>query len=381
MYKRVCYLILCTVLLFCEIGEASVYMPFSGSWISEEVVLLSLGQSLQLSDASLCQELPDGETHWQSADSLVVSVDPQGRACAGRVERVTEVTITAERTDGQCTLTRLHRIAVLPVAQKITLCVSGSPWPSQAIVADTSAIGSVLAVSGQAWPEEAPQAITMEVRSGDSARLLPDGQLEIVGKGTCALYLQSDDGEVLRKIPIIVEDMDDHPYYMEIDAGNQVVRVYEEDEQGYYSRLTRRMVCSTGKNSLKTGLYRMHSTRQSWITTILDGVMCQYGTRFREHFWFHSLPYQGYHRDRMDMAAYAQLGTNASHGCIRLLVADAKWIHDNVPAQTPIIYCKNDRDETEYGAVSWPAAQDGWDPTDPHPDNPYYDPSYTSELP
>jgi lipoprotein-anchoring transpeptidase ErfK/SrfK len=33
----------------------------------------------------------------------------------------------------------------------------------------------------------------------------------------------------------------------------------------------------------------------------------------------------------------AKLGTPASHGCLRLAVADAKWIYDNVPQGTKVV--------------------------------------------
>jgi peptidoglycan hydrolase-like protein with peptidoglycan-binding domain len=34
----------------------------------------------------------------------------------------------------------------------------------------------------------------------------------------------------------------------------------------------------------------------------------------------------------MKVSSYNKLGQRASHGCVRLTVADAKWIYDNVPA-------------------------------------------------
>jgi len=81
---------------------------------------------------------------------------------------------------------------------------------------------------------------------------------------------------------------------------------------------------------------------------------------------------------------YQKLGSRDSGGCIRLLCADAKWIYENVPADTYVLVMAGTRDVNEYGAVyAPPSNQTGafiWDPTDDNPDNPYYDPTYTSEI-
>jgi lipoprotein-anchoring transpeptidase ErfK/SrfK len=32
-----------------------------------------------------------------------------------------------------------------------------------------------------------------------------------------------------------------------------------------------------------------------------------------------------------------RLGINASHGCVRLSLSDAKWIYDNIPSGTTVV--------------------------------------------
>jgi hypothetical protein len=51
---------------------------------------------------------------------------------------------------------------------------------------------------------------------------------------------------------------------------------------------------------------------------------------------FHSVIYNT--KNTMDLAvgSYSQLGRRASHGCIRLLVADAKWIYENAGKGTVV---------------------------------------------
>ena len=62
-------------------------------------------------------------------------------------------------------------------------------------------------------------------------------------------------------------------------------------------------------------------------------------------------------------------------GCVRLTVADAKWIFDNVPIGTLVEFY----DSSDPGPLGKPGAQKissnekfrGWDPTDPDPNNPW----------
>ncbi len=315
---------------------------------------------------------------WESSDPQIAQVDKKGVVQAQMVEENARVAIVARAQDGSGVSVE-KQITVLPAAQKVEILFNGEKWPNNSLILDESAIGSSMIFGANVFPQAVSQQVSWHSSDEKVARFA-DGKLEIVAAGECKIAAVSADGKAAKEMYVVVAKMEKLPYYIEVDEGNQVVRVYERNADGFYTKLHRRMVCSTGKGFLEKRMYRMHTARKQWITTIIDGVMCQYGTRFREHIWFHSLPYAGYHPDRMDMQAYSELGTNASHGCIRILAADAKWIHDEALAGTPVLVCKNERAESEYGAVSWPDAKDGWDPTDPNPDNPYYDPTYTSVV-
>ena len=64
----------------------------------------------------------------------------------------------------------------------------------------------------------------------------------------------------------------------------------------------------------------------------------QYCSRIHGGILFHSVWYYR-NGDPSSMSAkeYNKLGTTASHGCVRLMVADAKWIYDNVPSGSKVI--------------------------------------------
>jgi hypothetical protein len=113
----------------------------------------------------------------------------------------------------------------------------------------------------------------------------------------------------------------------------------------------------------------------------VTGTYALYATRIEGHFLFHSTTYPNRAMNTLDREAYAKLGNRASAGCIRLLAGDSKWIHDNAPAGCIVNIMKGVRDVKEYGSVSAPALKGGkWDPTNPHPDNPDFDPTYTSDV-
>ena len=110
-----------------------------------------------------------------------------------------------------------------------------------------------------------------------------------------------------------------------------------------------------------------------------------YASRFRTHHLFHSVPInekatkaeKGH--SMCDMHKYEKLGTVASDGCVRLTVADAKWIYDF--SETGKVTVKIIKDKgpapSKPPAVIWEEPYTdkngyGWDPTDPDPDNPYH---------
>ena len=169
------------------------------------------------------------------------------------------------------------------------------------------------------------------------------------------------------------------PYYIEVDRTAEIVRVFTVGEDGTYSILAREMICSTEKwnSTPHLGGYLMHGRRDRWSGTIIPGTYVQYATIISGSILFHSLPYSGERPDALQTDSYELLGQRASHGCVRLLCADAKWIFDNVPDGTPVFFVEGERDEEKLAALAPPPLVSGkWDPTDPSEANPDYDPSY-----
>ncbi len=151
----------------------------------------------------------------------------------------------------------------------------------------------------------------------------------------------------------------------------------------------RSMICSTGRKNHETpvGQYKIYQ-RYEYKLLGTEESPCYglWACRFKDHYLFHSVPISAdAGRDaekghRMtNMKKYEKLGTVASDGCVRLTVADAKWIYELSADRTVAVRVVNEAGPTPSRppAIRWEEPYTdkngyGWDPTDPHPDNPYH---------
>lgn len=171
-----------------------------------------------------------------------------------------------------------------------------------------------------------------------------------------------------------------YPYYIKVNRQANCVTVYGLDENGEYTVPVKAMVCSVGLNgNTPTGIFQT-STKYLW-RALYGGVYGQYAYRITGAILFHSVPYYTQDKGDLETEEYNKLGEAASLGCVRLSVADAKWLVDNCPQGTTVeIY-----DSPDPGPLGKPTAitidpdspYRGWDPTDPDENNPWrnYEPS------
>ncbi len=122
------------------------------------------------------------------------------------------------------------------------------------------------------------------------------------------------------------------PYAVTVDVKNQVTIVYGRDDNGNYTIPVKRMVCSTGTVSTPSdvGEWTLTGRRARWCYFSLYGSHAQYWTKINDNIAFHSVIYNEVDYDAMSVKSYNRLGSRASHGCIRLLVEDAKWLYENL---------------------------------------------------
>ena len=128
------------------------------------------------------------------------------------------------------------------------------------------------------------------------------------------------------------------PFAITVDVANQVTTVYGRDENGDYTVVVREMLCSTGtkSNPSDPGDWVLSGRKAKWCYFPTWGGHARYWTKINSSIAFHSVIYNTVNTMDLSVSSYKHLGKRASHGCIRLTVADAKWIYDNVGEGTVV---------------------------------------------
>ncbi len=167
-------------------------------------------------------------------------------------------------------------------------------------------------------------------------------------------------------------------YYVKINVSANTVTVYTRDASGSFTVPYFAMVCSTGHDTPRSGVYAP-GVRHRWHALFGD-VYGQYTTQITGNILFHSVPYLTYNDPgSLEYWEFDKLGTSCSMGCVRLQVRDAKWIYENASEIAGIeVYTSSDP-----GPLGKPAAPQisgneyarGWDPTDPDGRTPWLNPT------
>lgn len=225
-----------------------------------------------------------------------------------------------------------------------------------------------------------------EDNSKKEVKLLVEGDYDLAVAGDYLIKIIAEDEsgnksdkEVKLKIvePPRAVSIDGPLYYIEVNRSQNVVIIYSRDRNGNYSNIAKVFVASTGAPDSETPLGTF-ATADKYETLLLVGnVWGHYAVRINGPYFFHSVPYftKGSPWDNLEYLEYNKLGSGASAGCVRLAVADAKWIYDNISYGTTVKIYDSD---TLPDGVTKPSAiridensiNRGWDPTDPDPNNP-----------
>lgn len=133
----------------------------------------------------------------------------------------------------------------------------------------------------------------------------------------------------------------DQAYYITVDISNQVVTVYR-DEDKTMGGIVRQMICSTGMGgATPRGLFALQdkyyqTERTEWYYFADFQVWAKYATRIYGNYLFHSTLYGYKGSTTPTWASNHSLGSQASHGCVRLREEDAKWIAENCDPGTHV---------------------------------------------
>ena len=155
-------------------------------------------------------------------------------------------------------------------------------------------------------------------------------------------------------------------YYIKINAQAQVITIYTTDSSGNYTVPVKAILCSTAADGVSTPLGKFKILEKFRWKLLIHDVWGQYSCRFSGRVLLHSVPYRRQDTNSLFASYFNKLGSPASSGCVRMNVADAKWIYDNCSVGTVVEVYKS----ADPGPLGKPArimipGNQTYDPTDP----------------
>lgn len=161
-------------------------------------------------------------------------------------------------------------------------------------------------------------------------------------------------------------------YLLRVDTTNNVVEVFGSNSGEESMGLVKTMLCSVGLEESPTPLGKFEIYERYRWRPLFGDVYGQYAVRFNGHILFHSVPYTSQDESMLKAGEYNKLGEAASMGCVRLSVADAKWIYDNCVNGTIVEVVKGEKSTKPRAIkVSEYSEYAGWDPSNPCVNNPW----------
>jgi len=150
-------------------------------------------------------------------------------------------------------------------------------------------------------------------------------------------------------------------YLIKVNKQMNTVTIYQQDSNGKYQPY-KAFICSCG---YATPLGTFHLQAHYRWKLMYQEVYAQYASRITTGILFHSVWYYKQDASTLSAVQYNKLGRWASHGCVRLTAADAKWIFDNCAVGTKIVIYNSSKTSKLGKPESIPVpTSTGYDPSD-----------------
>ena len=171
--------------------------------------------------------------------------------------------------------------------------------------------------------------------------------------------------DMSEKAKVLLKDgfPDPNTYYIIVDKQWQVVLVYKRLDDGTklgqpnLEEPVRYMLCSTGNpdkeygHDTTSGIWQIAVPKERFYQFV-NLEAAQYLTLIHSRTYFHSVLYdKAKDLSTLVKESYDQLGTKASHACIRLTVPDARWMWYNIGYGTTCEIRDGDATDTVTGTI------------------------------
>lgn len=160
-------------------------------------------------------------------------------------------------------------------------------------------------------------------------------EIKVLGKSGDFYKVQATDYDSLNTINGYIKSdyvkkvIPNNRYSILVSIANQKVYIYENN------KLIKSFICSTGMSGTPTikGRFLIGGRGPSFGQE--HGYICYNFIRFNYNYLFHSVLHNL--DGSIIQSEYNKLGTQASHGCIRLKDEDIKWMYNNIPRNTLVV--------------------------------------------
>jgi lipoprotein-anchoring transpeptidase ErfK/SrfK len=141
-------------------------------------------------------------------------------------------------------------------------------------------------------------------------------------------------------------------YKLVINEYHQFAAVYKKDAGGAFTVPVRYLIVSSGahKTPSPKGTFKMREDYVRFGQFVEFKVYGQYWRQIVRSIYCHSLIYSRRHANSYT-SSYSDLGKRASHGCIRMMVPDARWIYYNLGPGTVCEIVKGDKNDEAAAAI------------------------------